>query len=148
MQSASKSHHFLGVNEHGCASIVNTTGNPDGHIVLRGGSKGVNFESQHVKSISSKLRDSNLPCKVMIDCSHGNSNKDFRKQSEVLENVANQIRNGEKNILGIMLESHLKEGNQKLSNINGLEYGKSITDACINIDVTKNLLATLYDSIN
>ena len=147
MQSASKSHHFLGVNDQGYASIVNTTGNPDGHIVLRGGSKGVNFENQHVNSISSQLKKSNLPHKVMIDCSHGNSNKDFRKQSDVLKNVANQIRNGEKNILGIMLESHLKEGNQKLANSKDLEYGRSITDACINIDTTKKLLQNLYDSI-
>ena len=147
MQSASKSHHFLGVNDQGYASIVNTTGNPDGHIVLRGGSKGVNFENQHVKSISSELKVGNLPYKVMIDCSHGNSNKDFRKQSDVLKNVANQIKNGEKNILGIMLESHLKEGNQKLSNSKDLEYGRSITDACINIDTTKNLLANLYESM-
>ena len=147
MQSASKSHHFLGVNDQGCAAIVNTTGNPDGHRVLRGGSKGVNFENQHVKSISSELKASNLPYKVMIDCSHGNSNKDYRKQSDVLKNVANQIKNGEKNILGVMLESHLKEGNQKLSNIKDLEYGRSITDACINIDTTKNLLQILYDSI-
>ena len=84
MQSASKSHHFLGVNENGMASIVNTTGNPDGHIVLRGGSKGPNFESDHVKRISAELRQCNLPHKVMIDCSHGNSNKDFRKQSEAV----------------------------------------------------------------
>ena len=83
----------------------------------------------------------------MIDCSHGNSNKDFRKQSEVLKNVASQIRSGEKNILGIMLESHLKEGNQKLTKRKDLEYGKSITDACINIHTTKILLGILYDSI-
>ena len=83
----------------------------------------------------------------MIDCSHGNSNKDYRKQSDVLKNVANQIKNGEKNILGVMLESHLKEGNQKLANIKDLEYGRSITDACINIGTTKNLLKILHDSI-
>ena len=147
MKSASKSHHFLGVNDQGYASIVNTTGNPDGHIVLRGGSKGVNFENSHVKSISAELRANNLPSKVMIDCSHGNSYKDYKKQSDVLKNVANQIKNGEKNILGIMLESHLKEGNQKLLNSKDLEYGRSITDACINIDTTKNLLASLYDSL-
>ena len=147
IQSASKSHHFLGVNDDGMASIVNTTGNPDGHIVLRGGSKGPNFKSQHITSISSELKESGLPHKVMVDCSHGNSNKDFRKQSEVLKNVATQLRNGEKNILGIMLESHLKEGNQKLSKSDDLEFGKSITDACISIENTKDLLAELYDSI-
>ena len=84
----------------------------------------------------------------MIDCSHGNSNKDFYKQSEVLRNVASQIGNGEKNILGVMLESHLKEGNQKLLKRENLEFGKSITDACIDIETTKELLAILYSSIN
>ena len=148
MQSASKSHHFLGVNENGMASIVNTTGNPDGHIVLRGGSKGPNFESEHVKRISSELQQCNLPHKVMIDCSHGNSNKDFRKQSEVLKNIASQISNGEKNILGVMLESHLKEGNQKLLKKEDLQFGRSITDACIDIETTKELLAILYNSLN
>ena len=83
----------------------------------------------------------------MIDCSHGNSNKDFRKQSIVLKNVANQISNGEKNILGVMLESHLKEGNQQLLLPKDLEFGKSITDACIDIETTKELLAILYNSI-
>ena len=148
MQSASKSHHFLGVNDQGYASIVNTTGNPDGHIVLRGGSKGPNFESEHVKRISTELKQFNLPNKVMIDCSHGNSNKDFRKQSEVLKNIASQISNGEKNILGVMLESHLKEGNQKLSKKEDLQFGRSITDACIDIETTKELLAILYNSLS
>ena len=148
MKSASKSHHFLGVNDQGYASIVNTTGNPDGHIVLRGGAKGVNFENQHVKSISAELRANNLPSKVMIDCSHGNSNKDFRKQSEVLKNIASQIRNGEKNILGVMLESHLKEGNQKLVKKEDLQFGRSITDACIDIETTKELIGILYDSLS
>jgi len=148
MQSASKSHHFLGVNENGKASIVNTSGNPDGHIVLRGGSKGPNFESEHVKRISSELQQCNLPHKVMIDCSHGNSNKDFRKQSEVLKNIASQISNGEKNILGVMLESHLKEGNQKLLKKEDLQFGRSITDACIDIETTKELLAILYNSLS
>ena len=148
MQSASKSHHFLGVNDNGMASIVNTTGNPDGHIVLRGGSKGPNYENQHVLRISSELKQFNLPHKVMIDCSHGNSNKDFHKQSEVLQNVASQIDNGEKNILGVMLESHLKEGNQKLLRKEDLEFGRSITDACIDIETTKELLSNLYDSLH
>ena len=148
MQSASRSHHFLGVNSDGFASIVNTTGNPDTHIVLRGGTKGPNFDNHHIKSIASDLVKSDLPHKVMIDCSHGNSNKDFRKQADVLENIAKQLKDGENNILGVMLESHLKEGNQKLGSKIDLEYGKSITDACINIETTKTLLANLHRSIN
>ena len=148
MKAASKSHHFLGVNSNGMASIVNTTGNPDGHIVLRGGSKGPNYESDDVQKISTELKQFNLPHRVMIDCSHGNSNKDFRKQSEVLMNIASQISNGEKNILGVMLESHLKEGNQKLLKKEDLEFGRSITDACIDIETTKELMAILYSSVN
>ena len=84
----------------------------------------------------------------MIDCSHGNSNKDFRKQSEVLKNVASQISNDEKNILGVMLESHLKEGSQKLQKKEDLQFGRSITDACIDIETTKELMAILYDSLS
>ena len=148
IQSAAKSHHFLGVNNDGFASIVNTTGNPDGHIVLRGGSKGPNFETNHVNNISSELLKISLPNKVMIDCSHGNSNKDFKKQADVLENVAQQINKGERNILGVMLESHIREGNQKLVNKENLEYGKSITDACIDIKTTEDLLLKLYEAIN
>ncbi len=148
MQSAARSHHFLGVNSDGFASIVNTTGNPDTHIVLRGGAQGPNFDNFHITKISSDLTNNQLPQKVMIDCSHGNSNKDFRKQSNVLENISKQLKDGEKNILGVMLESHLKEGNQKLSLKTDLEYGKSITDACINIETTQDLLANLYKCIN
>ena len=84
----------------------------------------------------------------MVDCSHDNSNKDFKKQALVLKNVAQQIKNGEKDILGVMLESHLKAGNQKLVKEKDLEYGKSITDACIDIETTENLLSFLYESIN
>ncbi len=148
MQSAARSHHFLGVNNDGFASIVNTTGNPDTHIVLRGGKQGPNFDNSHIKNISSDLSKCNLPQKVMIDCSHGNSNKDFRKQALVLDNISKQLKDGENNILGVMLESHLKEGNQKLGAKNELEYGKSITDACIDIDTTQTLLNNLYNSIS
>ena len=147
MQSAARSHHFLGVNSDGFASIVNTTGNPDTHIVLRGGAKGPNFDNHHITDISSNLSKNHLPQKMMIDCSHGNSNKDFRKQSDVLDNISQQLRQGEKNILGIMLESHLREGNQKLEKNAELEYGKSITDACIDIKTTHELLSKLYDSL-
>ncbi len=147
MQSAARSHHFLGVNSDGFASIVNTTGNPDTHIVLRGGTKGPNFDNSHIKNISTDLSKCNLPQKVMIDCSHGNSNKDFRKQASVLDNISKQLKDGENNILGLMLESHLKEGNQKLGAKDDLEYGKSITDACIDIDTTQTLLNNLYNSI-
>ena len=116
-------------------------------LLLLGGSQGPNYENEYITNISSELNNNNLPYKVMIDCSHGNSNKDFRKQSKVLENVAKQINNGEKNIMGVMLESHLKDGNQKLLKKSELQYGRSITDACIGIETTKNLLSILYNSI-
>jgi len=137
----------IGIKD-GLINEIGKAGNPDTHIVLRGGSKGPNFGSEHVRRISSDLKQSNLPHKVMIDCSHGHSNKDFRKQSVVLKNIASQISNGEKNILGVMLESHLKEGNQKLKKKEHLEFGRSITDACIDIETTKELLAILYNSIS
>ena len=147
MQSAARSHHFLGVNNDGFASIVNTTGNPDTHIVLRGGNKGPNYDKDHITNISQDLLSNNLPKKVMIDCSHGNSNKDYKKQSDVLHNISKQIEKGEKNILGVMIESHLKAGNQKLGKKEDLEYGKSITDACIDIQTTEDLLTNLYESM-
>ena len=147
MKSAARSHHFLGVNNDGFASIVNTTGNPDTHIVLRGGKKGPNYEKNHITNISQDLLTNNLPKKVMIDCSHGNSNKDYKKQSDVLFDISKQIQKGEKNILGVMIESHLKAGNQELSKKENLEYGKSITDACIDIKTTEFLLSKLYESI-
>ena len=147
MQSAARSHHFLGVNNDGFASIVNTTGNPDTHIVLRGGNKGPNYDKNHITNISQDLLSNNLPKKVMIDCSHGNSNKDYKKQSDVLHNISKQIQKGEKNILGVMIESHLKAGNQKLGKKEDLEYGKSITDACIDIQTTEDLLTNLYESM-
>tara|TARA_B100000900_G_scaffold408554_1_gene422986 strand:- start:94 stop:1161 length:1068 start_codon:yes stop_codon:yes gene_type:complete len=147
MQSAARSHHFLGVNNDGFASIVNTTGNPDTHIVLRGGNKGPNYDRNNIKNISQDLLSNNLPKKVMIDCSHGNSNKDYKKQSDVLHDISNQIQRGEKNILGVMIESHLKAGNQKLGIKEDLEYGKSVTDACIDIKTTEDLLSNLYESM-
>jgi len=149
MQAASKPHHFLGINDEGQASIVSTTGNPDGHIVLRGGKNGTNYHLDAVNSVAEELKLSSMNDRVMVDCSHGNSNKDFRRQSDVLSEVAYQVRNGSKYIMGIMLESHLVEGNQKLSSdLTTLTYGQSITDACIDIKTTSNLLAELSRAVN
>ncbi len=144
MEAASKPHHFLGINHDGAASIISTTGNPDGHLVLRGGSTGTNYDLESVSKVVQQLANSGSTDKVMIDCSHGNSNKDFRKQSDVLRVVSEQIKKGSTSIMGIMLESHLVEGNQKLPNdLSTLVYGQSITDACINIDTTESLLEEL-----
>ena len=149
MQAAARPHHFLGINRDGSASIVSTTGNPDGHLVLRGGKRGSNFHPEAVIEVARELNQSHLTDRVMIDCSHGNSNKDFRKQSEVLHSVSSQIRAGSNHIMGVMIESHLLEGNQKLTvDLSSLVYGKSITDACIDIKMTSALLEELASAVN
>tara|TARA_Y100001968_G_C19451810_1_gene769186 strand:- start:1262 stop:2317 length:1056 start_codon:yes stop_codon:yes gene_type:complete len=149
MEAASRPHHFLGINSDGRASIISTTGNPDGHLVLRGGKAGTNYHLLAVQQVAEELSQAGLTNRLMIDCSHGNSNKDFRKQAEVLEEVAKQVKEGHKYVMGIMLESHLKEGNQKLSNdLSSLTYGQSITDACIDINTTNDLLDILASSID
>jgi 3-deoxy-7-phosphoheptulonate synthase len=148
MEAAAKPHHFLGINRQGHASIVSTTGNPDGHLVLRGGGSGTNFHAEAIAEAAGQLRAADLPQRLMVDCSHGNSNKDYRRQGEVLEAVASQVRNGSKAILGVMLESHLVAGNQKLpADLNKLTYGQSITDACIDLATTESLLNDLAATV-
>ena len=137
MQSASRPHHFLGINREGQASIVSTTGNPDGHLVLRGGKSGTNYHNQAVSTVAQELSQAGLVDRLMIDCSHDNSNKDYRRQADVLRNVAGQVSQSSINIMGVMLESHLVAGNQKLSEgLTNLTYGQSITDACIDLSTT------------
>ncbi len=149
MQAAARPHHFLGINSDGHASIVSTTGNPDGHLVLRGGKAGTNYHLEAIKAVVAELSQAELPERLMVDCSHGNSNKDFRRQSDVLNEVADQVTNGLTNVMGVMLESHLVEGNQKLTNhLSSLIYGQSITDACIDIGTTSKLLETLAKSVS
>ena len=148
MQAASKPHHFLGINNDGHASIVSTTGNPHGHLVLRGGKNGTNYHLDAINLIADELAQFKMSSKVMVDCSHGNSNKDFRRQSEVLREVASQLKSGSKNVMGVMIESHLVEGNQKLnSDLSKLTYGQSVTDACINFSTTEVLLEELAESV-
>ena len=148
MQAASKPHHFLGINRDGHASIVSTTGNPDGHLVLRGGNRGTNFHLEAVQSAAVELASAGLADRLMVDCSHGNSNKDFRRQGEVLQSVADQVREGSTHLMGVMIESHLVEGNQKLSaDLSDLTYGQSITDACISIETTQELLGHLAEAV-
>ncbi len=148
MLSAAQSHHFLGINIRGTASIIKTTGNPDGHLVLRGGSGGPNFEQAAVDQAAKELSGSNLNSRAMVDCSHGNSSKDFRKQALALKSVAEQVAEGSKNILGVMVESHLIEGNQKIKDdLNQLTYGQSITDACVCFDDTVTMLRELARAV-
>ena len=148
MQAASKPHHFLGINRDGHASIVSTTGNPDGHLVLRGGKKGTNYHLEAIQEVSEELSKSGMVNRVMVDCSHGNSNKDFRRQSDVLRVIANQLKEDSHHVMGVMLESHITEGNQKIPlNLSDLTYGQSVTDACIDIKTTERLLDDLATSI-
>jgi 3-deoxy-7-phosphoheptulonate synthase len=148
MEAASRPHHFLGINRQGHASIVSTTGNPYGHLVLRGGGSGTNFHPEAVAEAARQLQAADLPHRVMVDCSHGNSNKDYRRQGEALEAVAEQVRGGSSDVLGVMLESHLVAGNQKLGpDPARLTYGQSITDACIDLDTTETLLDSLAAAV-
>ena len=144
MQAAAHPHHFLGINHEGMASIVSTTGNPHGHLVLRGGTNSTNYHSEAVQAAADQLAAAGLTSRLMVDCSHGNSSKDFRRQVEVLRSVASQIHKGSSHIMGVMLESHLVEGSQKLTDDpTTLAIGQSITDACIDIDTTALLLEEL-----
>ena len=132
---------FLGVSEEGIASAVSTTGNPDCHIILRGGAAGPNFDADSVVATRNLLEGRELPTGIMVDASHGNSNKDYRRQSGVIENIIEQRRNGQKAIVAAMVESNLLEGNQPFPRPkNELVYGQSITDACIGWDATEQLL--------
>jgi len=144
LQSVSSSHSFLGVDNDGKVAIVHSSGNPHAHIVLRGGGGKTNYDSVSIKLAEEQLEKHGLKTNIMIDCSHANSNKDPQLQPLVLENIGQQIIDGNTSIIGVMLESHLKAGNQKLTDDKSqLEYGKSITDGCIDWETTENALVEL-----
>jgi 3-deoxy-7-phosphoheptulonate synthase len=147
MLAASSPHHFLGINFHGLASIVTTTGNPDTHIVLRGGKSGPNYDAASLEKATKELARYNLNQRVMIDCSHGNSNKDYTRQTVVLQDIATQIKAGSP-IMGVMIESHLVAGSQPIpDDLSQLTYGQSITDPCVNFDTTADMLHTLAAAV-
>ena len=148
MEAAAKPHHFLGISQQGHAAIVSTTGNPDGHLVLRGGKGGPNYQHEAVEAAAAQLAREGLPARLMVDCSHGNSSKDYRRQADVLRDVALQVREGSLHVMGVMLESHLVAGNQKVSaDLSRLTYGQSITDACIDLTTTVELLEELAAAV-
>ncbi|EKO3540383.1 3-deoxy-7-phosphoheptulonate synthase AroG [Vibrio fluvialis] len=146
ISSASASHHFLSVTKYGHSAIVETAGNPDCHIILRGG-KEPNYSAEHVGEIKQKLEASGLSQKVMIDFSHANSSKQYQRQMVVAEDVAAQIAGGEHAIFGVMIESHLVEGRQDLIEGKAPTYGQSITDACIGWDDTETVLRQLAAAV-
>ncbi len=148
MQAASKPHHFLGISQLGHAAIVSTTGNPDGHLVLRGGKGGTNYHPEAIEQAAQALQKESLPARLMVDCSHGNSNKDYRRQGEVLAEVADQMRGGSRHVMGVMIESHLVAGHQKIpADLSQLAYGQSITDACIDLETTRTVLDGLAEAV-
>ena len=147
IRSARTSHHFLGIDQNAQTAIFRTTGNPYAHIVLRGGAK-PNYDAASIRACEKALEEAGLPKNIVVDCSHGNSNKDYRRQPEAFEEVLRQIGEGNDSIVGMMLESHLHEGNQPLQkNPSKLKYGVSVTDACINWETTEELLLKAHQKL-
>ena len=147
LESVASPHRFLGISPTGQVSVIQTKGNAHGHVVLRGGSSGPNYAPEHIQACESALEKLGLTQSIMVDCSHANSNKDHRQQRNVVDSVAQQIAAGNRSITGLMIESHLHEGNQSINNPDGLSYGVSITDACINWDETDSLLRQLAEQL-
>ena len=144
--SALHPHKFLSVTKEGKAAIFSSSGNKDCHVILRGG-KDPNYEEEFIDQTSEILKSNSLEDSIMVDMSHGNSSKQHKKQIEVCDNIASQIKSGETRITGVMIESNIEEGNQKADDLDNLTYGKSITDACINWQDTKDCLHKLADSV-
>jgi 3-deoxy-7-phosphoheptulonate synthase len=145
--SAGQAHNFLGHTKHGQSAIFVTRGNPDCHIILRGGRQTVNYDAASVEQTCQQMVKAGIRPQVMIDCSHANSNKDHTRQPEVCRNVAEQIAQGDRRIMGVMIESNLVAGAQKLVMGEKLVYGQSITDACIGWDETKDALRELAGAV-
>lgn len=148
IKAASQPHHFLSVTKQGVSGIVKTRGNKSCHIILRGSSDGPNCDSDSVNETSKLLKDNDLPGQLMVDCSHGNSLKDYKRQVSVAENLSEQLANGSKNIASVMIESNLVEGNQKISsNLSNLVYGQSVTDSCVGLEDTEKILSIFADAV-
>jgi 3-deoxy-7-phosphoheptulonate synthase len=150
IQAAARPHHFLSVHKNGQVAIVETAGNPDCHLILRGG-KAPNYDATHVEAACKDLEAAKLPGSLMVDCSHANSSKQHEKQIDVARDIAAQLAGGSRRIFGVMVESHLNPGAQKFSpgkdDPAKLAYGQSITDACIGWDDTLTVLDTLGSAI-
>ncbi len=145
MKSVASPHSFLGINHTGQVSIIRTKGNPYSHVVLRGGGGKPNYDSVNVRLCEQALQKANLREAIMVDCSHANSSKDPANQPLVLHDVAHQIMEGNKSILGIMVESNINWGNQPIpANLAELKYGVSVTDACIDWETTENALREMH----
>jgi len=148
MKAAQSAHSFLGIDQDGLTSIVRTTGNLDGHIVLRGGRSRPNYDPQSIAEAERQLEQAGLPKVLMVDCSHANAGKRPERQETVWQNVIQQRAAGTRSLIGVMIESYLKEGNQPFPRpVQELEYGVSITDPCISWETTERLLLQGYDAL-
>ena len=148
LESVVSPHSFLGINPAGQVAVMQTRGNPNAHIVLRGGSNGPNYDAQSIARCEQALARAGLASNIMVDCSHANSSKDHNRQPVVASNIADQIHAGNRSIIGLMIESNLAAGNQPLNpRREEMRYGVSVTDACIDWGTTENLLRDLADSL-
>jgi 3-deoxy-7-phosphoheptulonate synthase len=143
MQAASAPHSFIGIDGAGRVAVVRTLGNPASHVVLRGGQGGPNYAEPSIRAASERLTKVGLNPRVLVDCSHGNSQRDADNQPVVAESVSDQVARGSRAIMGVMLESHLVAGRQELTSGRPLVYGQSITDACIDFAATERVLVGL-----
>ena len=149
MRSAMSPHSFLGIDQEGVTSIIRTTGNPDGHIVLRGGRLNTNYDAESIRAAAENLKKSGLPETLMVDCSHANSSKQHARQEDVWHSLVEQRMGGTKAITGVMIESHLSEGSQAIpSDLSTLRYGVSVTDACLGWDVTERMLRWGHEELS
>jgi len=148
LKSASHGHHFLGINSEGRSVVYQTAGNAYGHVVFRGGGGRPNYDSVSIALCEEALRKAGLAERIMVDCSHANSNKDHNLQPLVARDCVEQIANGNRSIIGLMLESNLEAGNQSISNgKEGLQYGVSVTDVCIDWETTENTLREAHAAL-
>jgi 3-deoxy-7-phosphoheptulonate synthase len=148
MGAARHPHSFLGIDPDGATSIVRTTGNTDGHVVLRGGRARTNYDATSIADAEATLRKHQLPAVMMVDCSHANSEKQHARQEDVWRSVLEQRAQGTRSVIGMMVESHLHEGNQPFPRpVKELQYGVSITDACLNWEATDRILRWGYERL-
>ncbi len=148
MAAACRPHSFLGINNDGKSSIVQTSGNPDVHIVLRGGNDAPNYFPQDIAATTDLLKKNKLPAAIMVDCSHANSYKDHNRQVEVLENIITQLKESPGSITGVMIESNLEAGNQSIpENLKDLQYGVSVTDKCVDWQTTEKMLRNAAEKL-
>jgi 3-deoxy-7-phosphoheptulonate synthase len=147
IKAAQSPHSFLGIDRNGQVVIAETKGNRYGHLVMRGGTDGPNYTSEYVAFAEVLLRKAHIPTGIVIDCSHANSHKNYKRQREALFDIADQIRSGNRSIVGVMLESFINEGKQSIGAAGVLKYGTSLTDACIGWNETEELIIYLDEAV-